>query len=163
MDALGQLRRLFDHVAWADEEIIGALRKDVGHDAVRREYAHLLAAAAVWLDRILERPQRIAVWPDLSVKQTDDLRVALRTEYDALLSHLSADDLDRAIAYVNSAGKAFTNTIGDILLHVALHGQYHRGKVNLLLRQGEADPAPADFIAFVRGAATATEADTRRS
>ena len=28
----------------------------------------------------------------------------------------------------------FTTPLGEILLHVALHGQYHRGKINLLLR-----------------------------
>jgi hypothetical protein len=34
---------------------------------------------------------------------------------------------------------------------VVLHGQYHRGKVNLLLRQEGEQPAPTDYIAFVRG------------
>jgi hypothetical protein len=32
-----------------------------------------------------------------------------------------------------------------------LHGQYHRGKINLLLRQSGAEPAPADYISYVRG------------
>jgi uncharacterized damage-inducible protein DinB len=40
-----------------------------------------------------------------------------------------------------------------------LHGQYHRGKINLLLRQAGLAPAPVDFISFVRGVPAAT---TRR-
>ncbi|MFQ5740386.1 MAG: DinB family protein [Acidobacteriota bacterium] len=40
--------------------------------------------------------------------------------------------------------------------------QYHRGKVNLLLRQAGHAPAATDFIAFVRGAPAATEATARR-
>ena len=42
------------------------------------------------------------------------------------------------------------------MMHVALHGQYHRGKVNLLLRQEGLPPVPPDFIAWVRGVPAAT-------
>ena len=44
---------------------------------------------------------------------------------------------------------------------MALHGQYHRGKVNLLLRQGGHAPAPVDYVAFVRGVPAATEVTAR--
>ena len=37
-----------------------------------------------------------------------------------------------------------------------LHGAYHRGQIALLLREGGAEPAPTDYIAFVRGAPAAT-------
>jgi uncharacterized damage-inducible protein DinB len=48
--------------------------------------------------------------------------------------------------------------VEDILLQIFLHGTYHRGQVALLLRQGEATPAPTDYIAYVRGAPAATRA-----
>ena len=35
-------------------------------------------------------------------------------------------------------------------------GQYHRGKINLLLRQQQATPIPVDCIAFLRGSPAAT-------
>jgi uncharacterized damage-inducible protein DinB len=60
---------------------------------------------------------------------------------------------------VNSAGQAFTSTVEDILLHVCLHGQYHRGQVALLLREAGAAPATTDYIAFARGAPTAPSRD----
>jgi hypothetical protein len=34
---------------------------------------------------------------------------------------------------------------------VALHGPYHAGMINLLLWRSDDDPAPTDFIAYVRG------------
>ena len=64
---------------------------------------------------------------------------------------LRDEHLTRLVAYMTSQGRSFETAIGDILLHVALHSQYHRGKVNLLLRQSSAAPAPVDFIGFVRG------------
>ena len=155
MDAIGAIRKLFDHHGWADEQIIGALRSNPSHEAVRREYAHIIAAETIWLDRLRGAKQRIAVWPDLSVMQTDDLRRSTRAEFETYLAGLDASQLDSEVAYVTSAGAPFTNTVGEILLHVALHGQYHRGKVNLLLRQTDNDPMPTDFIAFVRGAPAA--------
>jgi uncharacterized damage-inducible protein DinB len=36
-----------------------------------------------------------------------------------------------------------------------LHGQYHRGKINVLLRQSGAEPVLVDYIGYVRGAAAA--------
>src|SRR5690606_41669608 len=96
-----------------------------------------------------------AVWPTLSHEEAHQLSLDLESGYAAYLDRLDIPALDLQVAYVNSAGRQFTNAAGDILLHVALHGQYHRGKVNLLLREAGSDPVPVDYIAFVRGAPAA--------
>ena len=70
--------------------------------------------------------------------------------------------VERMVDYRNSAGISFSTSAGDILFHVMLHGQYHRGKVNLLLRQSGFPPVPTDYIAFVRGVPAATQADATR-
>jgi uncharacterized damage-inducible protein DinB len=51
--------------------------------------------------------------------------------------------------------------VDDILLHVALHGSYHRGQVALLVREAANKPAPTDYIGFVRGVPAATRQDER--
>ena len=53
--------------------------------------------------------------------------------------------------YVNSAGQSFETPVSDMLLQVFLHGQYHRGKVNLMLREGGLPPVPTDYISWARG------------
>lgn len=163
MDRTTLLRRLWRHAVWADGEIGRAVAgaPDVGPD-VLREYAHLIAAGEVWLARIEGRPPRVAVWPALDRDQAAALGARVRDGYHALLATLTDDALERDIAYVNSAGQRFTTPLGEILTHVALHGHYHRGKLNLLLRQAGASPAPTDYIAFVRGAPAATEATATR-
>jgi uncharacterized damage-inducible protein DinB len=62
------------------------------------------------------------------------------------------------VHYRNSAGDEFDNAIEDILVHVAMHGSYHRGQITMLVRDAGAEPQPTDYIAFVRGAAAATRA-----
>jgi len=151
MTVLIRLTRLWEHCRWADEKLIGALGETEDHTAARREYAHLLAAEEVWLSRLEGRPSRQPVWPDLTLAEMKALRSELADGYSRYLGALTEDDLERAVRYVNSAGSTFETPIGEILLHVWLHGQYHRGKVNLLLRQTGSDPAPVDYIGFVRG------------
>jgi len=51
---------------------------------------------------------------------------------------------------------AFRSRVEDILLHVVLHGCYHRGQVAIALREAGAEPSATDFIAFVRGVPAAT-------
>ena len=143
--------RLWDHAFWADDLLWRALTLGTAPPtAAWREYAHILGAEELWLSRLEERDSRTSIWPELSTSAASELRRSTRAGYEALLRQ-SRDSLDHSITYRNSDAKEFTNRVGDILVHVALHAQYHRGKVNLLLRQEGRAPSPVDFIAFVRG------------
>jgi uncharacterized damage-inducible protein DinB len=154
---LDHLAKLFDHLEWADARALEGLRADPGSDPRALElYAHVLGAEHVWLTRVRQRPPRVAVWPTLSLDQCSALAAENATGFRALLADLGGDDLAREVPYVNSAGQAFRSAIGDILLHVALHGAYHRGQVALVVRAAGGTPSPTDYIAFVRGAPAAT-------
>ena len=164
MSALTQIRVLWRHAAWADAAILAALRAAAEPPpAALREYAHVLGADEVWLSRVEQRPSRSAVWPEIGLEEVESLARAVREGYETLLARLSEGDLESPVTYTNSAGASFVNELGDILLHVALHAQYHRGKVNLMLRQAGLAPVPSDYIAFVRGAPAATEASAREA
>jgi len=152
MDAIDAMRRMWDHAAWADGLLLSALEAMQPPPALAwREYSHVLGAESVWLDRLLSRKQRFAVWPELSASEASALTTSLRREYADYLAALTSDSLDTRVAYVNSAGQSFETPVSDILLQVFLHGQYHRGKINLLLRQAGMPPTPTDYIAFARG------------
>jgi uncharacterized damage-inducible protein DinB len=155
MTQLDHLRRLWEHCEWADVLLTGALARVRADGGARRELAHVLGAEETWLARLERRDARLGVWPDLLL---DDLEPIMRRTHLGYRSYLGAvehDDLARPVSYVNSAGRTFATPVADILVHVALHGQYHRGKVNLLLRRAGLEPVPVDFIAFVRGAPAA--------
>ena len=151
---LSLITKLWAHLDWADGVLLEALRAGPAPDAVR-EYAHILGAEELWLARMEQRPSRTTVWPDLPMGQLESLAGMVRQGYRSFVEGLDGPALERVVTYTNTAGRSFENSIQDILLHVALHGQYHRGKVNLILRQAGQPPAPTDFIAYVRGAAAA--------
>lgn len=152
------LARLYAHMRWADTRAREALRDSPGALVERalELYCHVLGAEHVWLTRLRGDQATVAVWPRLSVRDAEVLAEQLHTSFDAYLDSLRPGDLDRDVTYANSAGQEFTSRVEDILLHVALHGSYHRGQVAMLIRDGGGTPAPTDYIAFVRGSPAAT-------
>ena len=149
------LQKMAAHLAWADAEALRCLRDNHGtDDRALTIYAHVVAAEAVWLARIAGRKPDIAVWPTLTLDEAAALARRNADELESLLAS-SNDALDAEIVYRNSAGTEFRSRIEDILVHVALHGAYHRGQISLLVRGGGGEPAPTDYIAFVRGAPAA--------
>ena len=149
---LEDIHHLYGHVAWADARLLQALRTSgpAPAEAVR-EFAHILGADEIWLSRLEGRASRTAVWPAGNVEDLEALADLVHQGFGSYLAGLDAQKLEQVVAYTTSAGTAFQNRVQEILVHVALHAQYHRGKVNLLLRQVGLEPAPTDYIAFLRG------------
>jgi uncharacterized damage-inducible protein DinB len=116
----------------------------------------VLGAEHVWLARLRQEPATAAVWPAFDLEQCRVLADANHAEFGRLLGALDENTLDHDVPYTNSAGVAFRTSARDILLHVVLHGCYHRGQVALTLREAGAQPSPTDYIAFVRGTPAAT-------
>ena len=152
------LPKLFAHVRWADTRARDALRESPGALVERalELYCHVLGAEHVWLARLRQERPAVPVWPRLSLDEAAALADEVHDGFDRFLASLGPDELDRDVTYTNSAGQEFTSRIEDILVHVAMHGSYHRGQVAMLIRDGGGTPAPTDFIAFVRGVAAAT-------
>ena len=156
MPLLRHLTTLSAHSAWADDRMLAHLTSLAEPPTVTvREFAHVLGAQEVWLARIEQRPAIATVWPDLPLTGFDPLRQSIASSYARFLERADESVLETPIQYVNSAGQSFVTPVSEILLHVAMHSQYHRGKVNAALREARQEPVAVDFIAFVRGAPAA--------
>jgi len=151
--------RLWAHSCWADRLILLALeaRAEVP-EAALRELNHIVGADETWLARLEGRTSRAPVWPELTLAEARVLAESVHAGFDRLIGMLDGPGLRALTRYTNSAGQSFETPVGEILLHVALHAQYHRGKINHLLRQAGQAPIPTDYIAFSRGVAAATTA-----
>ena len=144
--------KLYEHLHWANLRILETLRNSApGNPQMNRLFSHILLAEQVWLTRIrgIDSSQ-LPIWSEEDLSACDMLVKQNREGYKALFAELSDADLDRIVNYSNSRGKPFQTSIRDILTHVALHGQYHRGQLNSRLRDGGLEPVNVDFITFVR-------------
>jgi uncharacterized damage-inducible protein DinB len=151
------LPRLFEHLKWADERVHASLVDAANPPPHTLDlFAHVVAAEHVWLSRIRGEKAEVPVWPKLSLAQCAELGARNAAEFLALVESVDETALDNGITYRNSAGAEFTNSLRDILIHVALHGTYHRGQIAAAVRAGGDTPASTDYIAFARGVPAAT-------
>jgi Uncharacterized protein conserved in bacteria len=147
------IRALFNQLYWADQRLLARLEAAGRPPAAAiRLYDHILNAERVWLTRLEGNDSsHLPIWTDPdSLAGMRERIEALRAGYERCLSALDEAALDAELEYRNQTGKAFRNTVRDILLHVALHGQYHRGQINQLLRGSGLEPINVDYITFVR-------------
>lgn len=146
------LLNLMDHMRWADDLTARAISRADAPDAEStRLFAHVAAAEHLWYSRIIGHPALHAVWPQLSVDESRTLATVNADLFDRLVRAGDAD-LARVVPYRNSAGQNFTNSIADILAHVAMHGSHHRGQIGRRLRSVGQEPPYVDYIQFVRRA-----------
>jgi uncharacterized damage-inducible protein DinB len=141
------LQHLFNYDEWANREILTVLKKS-GTDRSRKLLAHILSAERLWLERIQQKPQSSAVWPDPTLEQCEKEIDELATAWKRYLQ--SDADLERKVTYKNSKGEPWSSREEDILLHVITHSAYHRGQIATDLRAAGITPAYTDFIHGVR-------------
>ncbi|MEH7096662.1 DinB family protein [Neobacillus vireti] len=146
------IMKMFEHLNWANQQILEALKTigDRNHQS-KRFFSHLLLAEEVWFNRLQgldSNPQ--AIWTELTIEECSNLVKKNKLGFAGFLAGLTETTLEDLIMYKNSTGQKFSTSVGDILTHVALHGQYHRGQINRQLREDGFEPVNVDFITFVR-------------
>jgi uncharacterized damage-inducible protein DinB len=151
MEGVPDLARQLDYELWAATVAARSLADARAPDVARRRFAHLASTHHLWLARIAGAPAALAVWPEL------DVPAALAAVRDGVARwrELAGDPLSlaRRVDYRNSAGKAWSNTAGEILTHVLFHSAYHRGQIASDLRAAGLEPALTDFIQAARSGA----------
>jgi uncharacterized damage-inducible protein DinB len=147
---LHYLRSLFAYDAWANQEVLTRMEPASAPDRAVTLAGHLVGADSLWLDRLQGRPQRMPVWPALSLDQCRSRDRDLARELAGFLSSLDGPGLAAACTYVNTKGEAWSSAVGDVLLHLLLHSAYHRGQIAMTVRAAGAEPAYTDYVHAVR-------------
>ena len=146
-----RLDRLFRHAAWANRAVIECLKSQPSLPRKATTIlAHVLGAEDVWLHRIRSEAGRLAVWADLSLSDCEAQAAKNSAAYAQVLEGLDNEGLDKTVVYRNSRGVRYETRLHDILLHVCLHGSYHRGQVASLVRASGGEPVNTDYIVYVR-------------
>ncbi len=143
---LDLIRDLYAHQEWADAAQWKAI---LASDAARRDedlkgrMVHLHGAQQLWLGRWqglalgFPKPEDHA-----SIEGTFHFAKACHAALRAFLSLRKEADLAEPITYTNLAGQTFTQPLHELMTHLAMHSQYHRGQNATRLRALGA-PAPA--------------------
>lgn len=151
---LDVLKELYAHQAWADARQWGAI---LAHAPAREDrdlfvrLVHLHAVQRAWLGRWEGAPVPFAEPGDFA-----GLQALLAYAQDvhgrlgAFLARLGEGELRGEVAYRDIHGNPWSQPLGDLMLHLALHSQYHRGQQATGIRAlGGAMPA-TDLVAWQR-------------
>lgn len=144
-----EFKLLVDHEHWANQRLTSQLQslREIPEKA-SRTFNHIIGAQHTWISRINDTAPMMQVWPSLMVDHWDSL---FKKNHDLLLDIVSdANNLGRIITYTNTRGEAFSNPVSELILHLCLHSQYHRGQVVTMCRDLIETPLPTDMIAFLR-------------
>jgi uncharacterized damage-inducible protein DinB len=112
---------------------------------------HLLAAIENWLSRIEGIPPAASLdWRTPVLEEVTTLLEEVDTHYGRALEALSEARLGESVGYTNTAGRRYTNLVGDILEHLMLHSAEHRGQIAREVGRLGGSPVETEYIWFVR-------------
>lgn len=152
-DGMETIKRMLNHQMWANRELLAAVRDNGGgNQEALNLFRHVATAEQVWITRLNgESSAHLQLWADnADLASLEELVAGNEQRYGAYLDGLSEERLDDSVTYANQSGTLFQTSIRDILTHVALHGQYHRGQINRILRESSGEPKALDYILYTR-------------
>lgn len=159
------LERLFRYKAQANGQIIAAMR--LFDDAFpAKEIATQALAHTYVVDRIFAANLTGAEhgFTSANTNQTpalEELSEAIKTSdqwYIDYTSHLENGQLAETIDFMFTDGAPGRMSREEMLLHVAIHGAYHRGQVGWIMMENSVVPPADGFTGYLHDA----EASTRR-
>ena len=163
MSKIDTLRELFLFNDWGRDRLLAAGRPlpdskldqpfDMGPGSLRKTLQHLWSVEQVWLERWLgnSNPDYAALSADRTLDQLGSNWKATAAERNALIDRLAEAGLSRMVSFTTRTGEAYSLALGDLMLHVVMHGVHHRAQVTNMLRHvgAELPKYGADYI-FMR-------------
>ena len=114
---------------------------------------HIFNAQMIWLKRIVGQKSHITA---NTIQQTEHLGSFFMQVNSFLLGLLynheneNVPNLDSLIAYENSKGIPFENSMQNIFSHLLHHSSHHRGQICSQLRNLGIQPPQIDYIFYKR-------------
>jgi uncharacterized damage-inducible protein DinB len=144
--------KLFKYDQFANKAITQAVIEAGEPEQAVKLMAHLLATQQVWLNRCKGLPAtKIILWPDWKAGSFEKTINQNHKNWTAFLGGLEAEDFQQGIAYKNSKGDSFENSIADILAHLINHGTHHRAQAGQQLKLAGLENLPnTDYIFYIR-------------
>jgi uncharacterized damage-inducible protein DinB len=152
------LKSLFDHKAWADTELLGAVgAMDASAHAESRHTAirilnHIHTVDKIFLANVSGEKHAFTATNTPETPSIEALSWStLETDraWQDYVARLSANDLMQSISFRFTDGDKGSMTREEMLHHVLAHGAYHRGAVGRLVAQTGAAPPRDLFTKFL--------------
>lgn len=148
------LRDLSRHMQWADGTVWEAVNKLGATDdkRLRDLLNHLHMTQRAFLDAWLGKPLDRGLFRDRELSESEQLAGECHRDIDRFMATLDVNVLDRPLNLPwaeRFARGAASTTLGETIVQLASHSTYHRGQVNMRIRELGGEPPLVDFIAWL--------------
>lgn len=154
--------QMFDLKRWADHGLHEAIAANIGEleeqeiFLLRRILDHIHTVDRIFQHHLLGTPHDCRAAHSEALPALDALAEGMESVDDWYASYvrgLSAIEFEQPIDFVFTSGKAARMRRGEILLHVGLHGTYHRGNAGAVLQLADLTPGRDGITDFLEQAA----------
>jgi uncharacterized damage-inducible protein DinB len=147
---MADFTRLFAYDRWANNEVLRALMAIASPpERAVKVVAHIIGTQYVWYARMTATPNDVPVWPDWTVQQTAAVVDAIANRWVEIVQR-GGGFLGLEFSYTNSKGEKWTSRNDDVLMHVIMHGAYHRGQIAVAIRASGNQPPYTDYVQAAR-------------
>ncbi|HLX38262.1 MAG TPA: DinB family protein [Candidatus Binataceae bacterium] len=158
------LQRLFRYKAWANNEVLTTMKK-FPDDSPAKAIAIRILNHTFIVDRIFAANLRCAEHgyssPNDGAPTLEELSGAIGESDRWYIDYVSSLDpayLAERLDFTFTDGKPGRMSREEMLMHVTIHGEYHRGQIGLLMLQNSITPTDDGFTTYLQK----TEALSRR-
>src|SRR5258708_20242539 len=165
MDQVSTLERIFSYKATANNEILTAMGQfddaSPAKEIAIRVLNHTYAVDRIFAANLRQAEHGYSSPNPGQAPSLEELSAAIKTSDQWYIDHVSRLDETRLAERIDFA---FTDGLPgrmsreEILMHVTVHGEYHRGQISLIMMQNSISPPVTSFTTYLHK----TEASTRR-
>jgi len=154
---------LHEYNVWANARIMAQVEKlstgqfleplSPTHPSFRETLLHVLAAEWIWRQRCQEGVSPTALFDGADFPTLQSIQTLWAEERQKLMAYVAALDetaLASHIAYQTTGGRPMQDNLGEILIHVVMHGMQHRGELAMRLTDYGHSPGEIDLIRFAQ-------------
>jgi uncharacterized damage-inducible protein DinB len=149
---------LFNYKAWANAELYAAVGSvdSANHESERhtciRLLNHIYTVDRIFVGNLQQTPHGFTATNTAETPTLDALHASVRETdrwYVEYVARLTANELSEPIEFMFTDDTPARMTREEMLLHVSLHGGYHRGAVGRILAQLGIAPPRDLFTGFL--------------
>ncbi len=137
----------FNYNHWANEKIISYFldTKNLPEKCLDL-FSHIISVQDYWYDRLVNKNiYLIDLWDRYSLLELTPLNRNSTNTWKDFIKKSSKKSFRNLCGYYDKKGKPVDISVADIIHHLLNHSAYHRGQINLILRENNLEPIDIEF------------------
>ena len=141
-----KLSELFAHEKWANKELLRAAGVNPSEGFIDL-ISRIIHSQNFWIDRLNDKKNSNYSSEAIELSVMSD---RIEDNYEEILQIVKLKNYEENVKYKNSKGEEYSNSTIDILMHLLLHSQYHRGQMAVNIKSEGHDVPRTDYISYKR-------------